>query len=69
VDVGYYVPVARTTLILVFLCSSNQSGKSLSPLLILGLGQVHSATWSEDFPSDRHVKDAQLTIKKGAHYI
>jgi hypothetical protein len=38
----------------VFLCSSriHQTGKRLGPLLILGLGRVHSATRLEDFPSD-----------------
>ena len=45
--VGYYAPVARTTLNpCVFLSSSfiYQQAKRLSPLLILGLGRVHSAT-------------------------
>jgi hypothetical protein len=36
------------------LCSSeiHQTGKRLGPLLILGLGRVHSTTRPEDFPTD-----------------
>jgi hypothetical protein len=35
--------------------SSNRQAKRLSPLLILGLGRVRSATRPEDFLSDRLV--------------
>jgi hypothetical protein len=55
VEVGYYAPAAWTTINpRVFLCSSeiHKTGKRLGPLLILGLGRVHSATRPEDFPSD-----------------
>jgi hypothetical protein len=40
----------------VFLCSTDihQTGKLLGPLLILGLGRVHSATRPEDFPTDKY---------------
>jgi hypothetical protein len=36
----------------VFINKNHQTGKYLGPLHILGLGRVHSATRSEDFPSD-----------------
>jgi hypothetical protein len=48
--VGCYAPAARTTLNpYVFLCSSRfqLTSKTLRPLLILGLGRVHSATRPE----------------------
>jgi hypothetical protein len=58
VDVVYYALAARTTLTLVFSSSSNRSGKSLSPLHILGSRRVHSVTRSEVFPSDKEYSQA-----------
>jgi hypothetical protein len=55
--VGCYAPAAQTTLnSCVFLSSSfiYQQTKCLSPLLILGLGRVHSAIRPEIYLSDSH---------------
>jgi hypothetical protein len=69
VEVGYYAPAAWTTIILrVLLCSSRilQTGNRLGPLLILGLGRVHSATRLEDFPSDRRTQGCSTGLT-GVH--
>jgi hypothetical protein len=72
VEVGYYAPAAWTTINpRVFLCSSeiHQTCKRLGPLLILGLGQVHSSTRPEDFPSDStHKSPPSLTLNLYFHH-